>query len=100
MVKVLEESEEERHERQRGNRLVEIARETLPGCSIDDPSPELGFLVYLKPSERKCYLSVWPEDNQIVVKKREAFDAAMKLAAAYEERGEPEFSVKKDYQDK
>ena len=38
-----------------------------------------------------------PCNNGIFVNREEGFDLAMQLAKEYEARGEPEFTIRKDY---
>ena len=101
MVKIVERSFKELAEKERESKLENIAKmflgekfevDTTPLGNIalspkKIDEPHIAIVVYL----------IYPPDNKIRVNNRDYLEEAIKLAEAYESSGEPEFTIKKDY---
>ena len=93
MVKVIELMADERARKERNSKLQKIAQEIIPkGLGINPVGNS--FVIGALLPER---ILVTPYENEIRVNQEEGFDLAMQLAKEYEARGEPEFTIKKDY---
>lgn len=96
MVKVIGLSKDEVERRERASKLVEITKEVLGSEAKIDDSPYSFFSVYPNP-KIKSPIYVIPNDNFIIINDPKLLDYALGLANSYERTGEPEFTVKKDY---
>jgi hypothetical protein len=97
MVKIVELSQDDIIDRLRYSRLVTLAREVLPAHRVSEIST--CFSVYPNLDSLTDSLIVFPHNNTINAASLRAFGNAIKLAHAYEDRGEPEFTVKKGYRE-
>lgn len=95
MVRVIGRSAEEREGIKRGSRLAVIAREVFPECSITGEGGSSVYISVFSPGKKGIH--VYYLENCIRIDDKSIFDDALKLAEAYEDSGEPEFTVKKDY---
>lgn len=97
MVKVIGKSPEEIDKEEKIKKLEQIARETIPEARF---SAARGAIIgSIETSDSSHLFFVYPDQNQISVQNPGAFDSAMRLAQEYESRGEPEFTVKKNYRE-
>lgn len=100
MVKIVERSEEEKKKKQRISKLIQIANESLEGKFKANSSIFSGISLFKEPYETADHSAMYVSllgENEILVKNPNYLDTAIKLAEAYEKSGEPEFTVKKDY---
>ena len=94
MVKVLEREAQPRISHERSKKLIDIAKEVLPDYSILE-SDKYGAVLY-RGNKEGVHLDIYFPTNRINVREKGGgyFEDAIRLAEAYENRGEEEFSVK------
>ena len=99
MVKVLERSEEEKKNHERASKLEKIIKSLVPQAIIDKGL--MPYMLSIGDKKSKQYrtmtMSVNLLDNKIIVYSPPYLNRAIKIAQAYEQSGEHEFIVKKDY---
>ena len=101
MVKVVDRTPDEIAQRGRSNKLARIAEDTFR-ARVDGSLNSNIFRVcpfIHQDVNRDLGFDVYPTDQLIRVYFPEQLDSAARLAKRYEELGEPEFTVKKDYQE-
>ena len=101
MVRITNQTEEEKNQETRAQKLLEIARKTLPSYNTPNRiSGDSAVICIFRNGEvikHNETLSVSLRQNRIYVPSSSLFLDAMELARAYESAGESEFEVKRDY---
>jgi len=98
MVKVVGLTKEEIEERKRRNKLEQITKTTF--TSEAQITTQFNSWIEIKPNP-KIYSSIFvtPDRHRIRIDNPELFSYAQTLAEAYERNGEPEFTIKKTYEE-
>ena len=97
MVKILNLNDGEIKARERLSKLVQIASEVFPQAKVSALDNQYNYLsVNLQEGTITVHLL---SGREIYAYNQSLFDSAVKLAEAYEQNGEEEFTVKKQYQE-
>ena len=99
MVKVVDRTPDEIAQRGRSNKLARIAEDTFR-ARVDGSLSHTIFRVcpfIHQDVDRDLGFDVYPTDQLIRVYSPEQLDSAVRLATRYEESGEPEFTVQREY---
>ena len=95
MVKIIERKNEKRlGQEKRSERLIDIARETLPNYSIPSGDNSCGFVLY--DGEPRVDIDVYLT-NEIRLPRLGYLEDAVRLAKSFEDNGEGEFTIRKLY---
>ena len=95
MVKIEELTLDEIDERNRISKLSELAKGVIQQSIVTNST--IGIILSVE-GRKSAPITVYPSHNIICVYDRQFFDSAVVLAKRYEASGEPEFTVKKNYE--